>query len=158
MLTILLVHIWQDKLVENAVGSAVLLFVGLTFIFSLINGFGKSFSHLLLGVCLISFTLITVQLIRWYRLGDLDPKFKFLILTMGLSIVLLGIMVNLYIWAPTYPNLDSCYGDIQNIENPHGSLGFYDVTSRKCFLKCQDGFYLDLRGGNAPGECKPIPA
>ncbi|KAJ1923132.1 hypothetical protein IWQ60_004422 [Tieghemiomyces parasiticus] len=90
----------RDRLIEHAVGGVVLLFVSLTVLFSIINGFSKTILHLFLGLAVVMLTLCELQLIRWYRMGDLEPKFKFMIVGLGFSIVYLSIIANVYFWAP----------------------------------------------------------
>ncbi|KNC98094.1 uncharacterized protein SPPG_06504 [Spizellomyces punctatus DAOM BR117] len=146
----------RDRMIENVIGAGVLAFVVLTFIFSLINGFGRSANHLFLGLVLLSFTFVAIQLIRWYRLGDLDPKFKFLILTMGVSVVILGIVANVYFWSTTVdPGLASCNGT--PVPEYHAKRALFEAATGQCWYICDKGFALDASGG-APGVCKTLPA
>ncbi|KAJ2738085.1 hypothetical protein GGI20_006327 [Coemansia sp. BCRC 34301] len=52
--------------------------------------------HALLGVCVALFAAIEVRLVNWYRLGDLEPHFKYMIFALGFAITLLCITANLY--------------------------------------------------------------
>ncbi|KAJ2332321.1 hypothetical protein GGI00_002839 [Coemansia sp. RSA 2681] len=52
--------------------------------------------HILLGVCVSLFAAIQVRLVNWYRLGDLEPHFKYMIFALGFAITLLCITANLY--------------------------------------------------------------
>jgi hypothetical protein len=78
-----------------------------------LTGLSKAGTHLLFGlsigafgacqvilVRLVDICDITVQ-IRWYREGDVDPKFKKLVWMLGASLTLLCIVANIYFWAPT---------------------------------------------------------
>ncbi|KAJ1950370.1 hypothetical protein EC988_004412 [Linderina pennispora] len=52
--------------------------------------------HALLGVCVVLFAAVQMQLIKWYRLGDLEPKFRFIIFAMAAALTLLSIVASLY--------------------------------------------------------------
>ncbi|KAJ2818192.1 hypothetical protein GGI24_005171, partial [Coemansia furcata] len=42
-----------------------------------------SFLHVFLGLCVVLFAGIEVRLVNWYRVGDLEPRFKQLIIVLG---------------------------------------------------------------------------
>ncbi|KAI9002133.1 hypothetical protein DFJ74DRAFT_696719 [Hyaloraphidium curvatum] len=144
----------RDKLLENVVSGVTIAFVGITVLFCIVNT-GKAAAHFFLGIVLALLASCEVQLVRWYRLGDLDPKFKWLILGLGASLIMLAGIANAYVWAPAYPSgVAGCGGP----PNPdlHGALGLYDTASAECFLKCDGGFLLD-KSVAAPGACVPKP-
>ncbi|KAI8994387.1 hypothetical protein BC832DRAFT_592360 [Gaertneriomyces semiglobifer] len=138
----------RDRMIEKGIQAAVLGFVVITFIFSLVTGFSTSFNNLFLGVCLAAFTFTTVQLIRWYRLGDLDPKFKLLILISLASLILLCIVSNVYFWSDRGVDISACTG----LYKDHGRLSMYEKETGQCWWKCDENFCL--RGSQAPGTCK----
>jgi hypothetical protein len=76
-------------MVENVVSAVVLGFTALTVLFSWINTW-KSAANFFFGLALALLAVSLVSLARWYRLGDLDPKFKFLILALGIDLLLLS--------------------------------------------------------------------
>ncbi|KAI9096050.1 hypothetical protein DFS34DRAFT_623765 [Phlyctochytrium arcticum] len=146
----------RDRMIENVIGAGVFAFVALTFVFSIINGFGKSGNHFFLGLTLAGFTFVTVQLIRWYRLGELDTKYKLLILVLGASLLLLAVVANVYFWsAGVDQGLVQCHGDPD--PDKHGKLGFYQGETRTCWLICDDKYALNSHVA-APGACVSIPS
>ncbi|KAJ1919118.1 hypothetical protein H4219_002167 [Mycoemilia scoparia] len=40
-----------------------------------------------------------IQLVKWYRIGDLEPKFKSLIVALAVGIVFQCVIANIYFWA-----------------------------------------------------------
>ncbi|RUP43112.1 LOW QUALITY PROTEIN: hypothetical protein BC936DRAFT_137589 [Jimgerdemannia flammicorona] len=135
----------QDKLIEYVVSTVVLTFVALTMVFALVNGFGKSVTHMFIGFTILGFTLCLIQLmdvqpsstdiqpsalshgerasyfrhssstmisgtfqLRWWRLGDLEPKFKYYILAHAFSLTMLCCVAQVYFWTET--NCPHCQG------------------------------------------------
>lgn len=88
----------RDQTLHFLAGGSVALFTVLTIIFSIVQGFSKSVVHLFLGASIASIAACLVVLVRWFRNGDLDPKFKFLIAGIGASLTLLCIVANVYFW------------------------------------------------------------
>ncbi|ORX96260.1 hypothetical protein K493DRAFT_314592 [Basidiobolus meristosporus CBS 931.73] len=88
-----------DVLIEQIVSGVVTVFATLTAIFSVINAFTKGLVHLFFGACVVAFTLCEMKLLQWYRLGDLEPKFKYLILAQGLALLVLCVVGNVYLWS-----------------------------------------------------------
>ncbi|KAI8821976.1 uncharacterized protein EV422DRAFT_525169 [Fimicolochytrium jonesii] len=93
----------RDRLLENTIGLSVGAVIALTFLFSLWTGIGQSWNNIFLGLVLLAFSGVTYQLILWYRSGDLDPKFKTIILVLFSSDVLLAIIANVYFFAAKCP-------------------------------------------------------
>ncbi|KAJ1983356.1 hypothetical protein H4R33_004778 [Dimargaris cristalligena] len=93
----------RDKAIELIIGGVGLFFICLTVLFSLIHGFGKSIIHLFFGLGIVALTLCELQLVRWYRMGDLEPKFKYMIASLGVSLLYISIIANVYFWAPAGP-------------------------------------------------------
>ncbi|KAL7747825.1 hypothetical protein RI367_006760 [Sorochytrium milnesiophthora] len=89
----------NDKLYEKAAETVIFAFAGLTVLFGVINGFAKSAAHLFYALELAALVACEFNLIKWYRLGDVDPKFKYLILGLGGCILLQSILGNVYFWA-----------------------------------------------------------
>ncbi|KAJ3147338.1 hypothetical protein HDU89_005689 [Geranomyces variabilis] len=144
----------RDRMIENGAGTIIGVFVALTLIFSVIEGFSTSATHFFLGIVLLMFSAVTVQLISWFRLGDLDPKFKLAILTMVLGVCLLVIVANVYFWAPPAINPvcgNTAAGNAGGEEKPL----MYDTIDKQCWLRCSAGHGLD-RSQSAPGACKPF--
>ncbi|KAI8914059.1 hypothetical protein DFJ77DRAFT_465736 [Powellomyces hirtus] len=143
----------RDRMIENAIGIGLGLFVALTFIFSIITGFSTSSNNLFMGIALLAFSAVTAQLIGWYRLGDLDPKFKIAILTMGASVLLLAIVANVYFWSP--PTINPVCSNMSHGDNGDKDLVplLYDTLTHTCWYKCPTGQGLDMSVA-APGACK----
>ncbi|KAF9091817.1 hypothetical protein BGX29_010740 [Mortierella sp. GBA35] len=85
-------------MIEQGAGITVLVFVSLTLLFSIINTH-KSGAHFMLGLIITGFALCLGHLLRAWRNGDLDPKFKYFILTQTVLLTLLCIIANIYFWA-----------------------------------------------------------
>jgi len=77
------------------VGSFVLTTVLLGFL----NGFWRSVPHLLFVFTIVGSTINLLQLLRWLRNGDLEPKFKFFIIKQAIWLVSLCCVANLYFWS-----------------------------------------------------------
>ncbi|KAJ1935345.1 hypothetical protein FBU59_005416 [Linderina macrospora] len=72
----------------------------LTLVLALVRGVQTGVAlHALLGVCVVLFAAVQVQLIRWYRLGDLEPKFRFIIFAMAAALTMLCMVASLYFFA-----------------------------------------------------------
>ncbi|KXS10022.1 hypothetical protein M427DRAFT_140090 [Gonapodya prolifera JEL478] len=144
----------RDQQTENIVSAVVIGFVALTVIFSWVNTY-KGAANFFFGAGLIVLLLCEVQLVRWYRLGDLDPKFKWLILALGVSVVFFSILANVYFWAAivtpeSHPALAKCIGG--NTPDINGHLGLFRSSDDTCWYVCDSGFLLDL-SKPAPGVC-----
>ncbi|KAG0329830.1 hypothetical protein BGZ99_000059 [Dissophora globulifera] len=87
----------QERLIEQGAGITILVFVSLTLLFSIINTH-KSGAHLVLGFIITGFALCLGHLLRAWRNGDLDPKFKYFILAQTALLTLLCIIANVYFW------------------------------------------------------------
>ncbi|KAF9149508.1 hypothetical protein BG015_008714 [Linnemannia schmuckeri] len=87
----------QERMIEQGAGITVLIFVSLTLLFSIINTH-KSGAHFMLGLIITGFALCLGHLLRAWRNGDLDPKFKYFILTQTVLLTLLCIIANVYFW------------------------------------------------------------
>ncbi|KAI8142655.1 hypothetical protein BJV82DRAFT_613725 [Fennellomyces sp. T-0311] len=89
----------QERFVNNAISAVVMSFVLFTLLSSVVHGFGKSPVHLLFGISVLVFALCLRKLMKWWNIGDLDPKFKWLIIAQAASLSLLCVVANVYIWA-----------------------------------------------------------
>ncbi|KAJ1735072.1 hypothetical protein GGI11_002011 [Coemansia sp. RSA 2049] len=54
------------------------------------------YMHTLLGLAVCLFAAIEVRLVNWYRVGDLEPTFKYIIFMLGFSISFLCLVANMY--------------------------------------------------------------
>ncbi|KAI9506818.1 hypothetical protein GGI25_000149 [Coemansia spiralis] len=52
--------------------------------------------HLFLALSTCMFTAIEVRLVNWYRVGDLEPSFKYIIFMLGSAITFLCFVANMY--------------------------------------------------------------
>jgi hypothetical protein len=68
-------------------GGFLALFTSVTIIISWIKTATSSGVHFFFGANVGCYAAITVFLIRWYRIGDLDPKFKYMITALSLSLL-----------------------------------------------------------------------
>ncbi|KAG2218687.1 hypothetical protein INT45_003954 [Circinella minor] len=89
----------QERYISNVISFFVMCFVLFTLASSIIHGFGKSPVHLFFGISVLVFALCLRKLIKWWNIGDLDPKFKWVIIAHAGSLSLLCIVANVYIWA-----------------------------------------------------------
>ncbi|KAJ1677142.1 hypothetical protein EV182_006783 [Spiromyces aspiralis] len=88
----------RDLMMERAVSGVVLTTACITVLMSLIKGFVSSYVHILLGLVIAIFTYCEILLVKWYRIGDLEPKFKYMIAALAVGIVSLCLVANLYFW------------------------------------------------------------
>ncbi|KAI7885010.1 hypothetical protein K492DRAFT_24030 [Lichtheimia hyalospora FSU 10163] len=90
----------QERFINNALSYLVMGFVAFTLLSSMVHGFGKSPVHFLFGISVLVYALCLRKLMSWWDIGDLDPKFKWLIIAQAASLTLLCIVANIYIWSP----------------------------------------------------------
>ena len=136
-------------LIENTVGS-ILTLLSLTSVFSsiLIGALYFDYSLVLLGASLASFTLVTLQMIRWFKLGgEFDEKFKFMISFLIINVLIFLLTVNVYTWSPS---TDYCSGD--ELPDNTGIVNLYRKSDETCWAECFVGYCLDQKEGN-PGKC-----
>ncbi|KAI8325307.1 hypothetical protein GQ54DRAFT_6116 [Martensiomyces pterosporus] len=90
----------REMLVERYANTFIITIAFATVVVSLVQGvLSGVFLHVLLGLCVSLFAAIEVRLVKWYRLGDLEPKFKYVIFALGFSITLLCVVANLYFFS-----------------------------------------------------------
>ncbi|KAL6056273.1 Transmembrane protein C7orf23 [Balamuthia mandrillaris] len=78
--------------------------------------------HFLLVAVLLCICVILIILFRWYKQGDLDPKFRFLIFSIVVLVFLTGAVLLAYVW-PEPEQMPSCPKDV------------YDTKYDKCTLR-----------------------
>ncbi|KAJ2077439.1 hypothetical protein H4R24_005129 [Coemansia sp. RSA 988] len=87
----------REMVVERFANAFIITIASATLLAALVQGVRSGqFLHALLGVCATLFAAIEVRLVNWYRRGDLEPSFKYIIFALGFSIALLCIVANLY--------------------------------------------------------------
>jgi len=92
--------------------------------------------HFVLAAVLICMFAVLVILGKWYRAGDLDPKFKYLIIFVVATVVLTAIAVNVYVWEPQ-----------PVIPPPPKCDGLYQISTGLCFPMCNtEGYCLVTTG------------
>jgi len=136
-----------DKFIQFALVGTTALFILLTFIFSIVNGVQDNPINIIYGVALLFVGVLVFILWRWYRVGDLDPKFKYLIGLSVLTVILFCIVGNIYFWKKSLDVYEECPGQ------------FYDATvgdsyqyPSRCYNSCPQGFCLDA-WATPPGFC-----
>lgn len=82
----------------RCVNTVIIILTVLLVFFTAISAFisGVSALDLFFVVCIVLFCISNLTLIMWYRVGDLDPKFKILIYYNTLCIVLTCICGNIF--------------------------------------------------------------
>lgn len=81
----------------NYVIAALVAFVVLfTLVVSFVKGLSASYVHVFTGFVVVLSTIPIIVLGRWYRNGELDPKFKILIYYMCAMVVLMSCAANIY--------------------------------------------------------------
>ncbi|KAJ1724741.1 hypothetical protein LPJ53_001024 [Coemansia erecta] len=87
----------RDMLIDRFANAYIITITLLTLLVSLYRTFTTgTWQHTLLALCTLSFALVEVRLVNWYRRGDLEPHFRPLILHLTLSITLLSVLANMY--------------------------------------------------------------
>jgi len=66
-----------------------------------VQGIKEDPIHIAFGICLIFLGVAPAVLWKWYRVGDLDPKFKFIIGFSVFTLVLFCVIANVYFWEYT---------------------------------------------------------
>eukprot|EP00163_Fabomonas_tropica_P016012 TRINITY_DN2890_c0_g1_i1.p1 TRINITY_DN2890_c0_g1~~TRINITY_DN2890_c0_g1_i1.p1 ORF type:complete len:110 (+),score=18.96 TRINITY_DN2890_c0_g1_i1:668-997(+) len=51
-----------------------------------------------MSIALVTLFVIMVVMILWYRKGDLDPRFRYLIGAVGVALLILCITAQMYVW------------------------------------------------------------
>ncbi|KAL1917815.1 uncharacterized protein VTP21DRAFT_3649 [Calcarisporiella thermophila] len=90
----------QDHLIEQLVSIVVIGFVAITAFLTILHGLVSSFIFLVFGMCIVGFAVLLITLLRWYRSGDLEPKFRWYILAHAILLTLLSCVANVYIYYP----------------------------------------------------------
>lgn len=67
-------------------------------VFGLFRGFIANANHFFMGLCLLANGAGLMVLVRWYGLGDLDPKFRRFIMAGIATYGLLCVVSNVYFW------------------------------------------------------------
>ncbi|ORX54765.1 hypothetical protein BCR36DRAFT_11216 [Piromyces finnis] len=77
-----------DRFIDHIIIFLVLVFVTGTFIFLIIEGIRQRIVYIFIALCLFAYMYCEIKLVKYYRKGELESKFKKLILGLGFSIVL----------------------------------------------------------------------
>ncbi|KAJ3390372.1 hypothetical protein HDU92_000527 [Lobulomyces angularis] len=137
---------------ENLFGTIISISIFLTILESIYFAFMKDLQHLFLGLCLGGYLLLTLQMIRWYREGHLEPRYKFAILFLSLNLIFLCLLVNVYIWEKKVFETIDCPGTL--LPDNNGLISLLRKSDGTCWGECFVGFCLDSRNG-LPGVCRP---
>ncbi|KCV67859.1 hypothetical protein H696_05589 [Fonticula alba] len=134
---------WFQYLAIGALTASTLA----AFIMSITSGISQNGIHFGLGIGLLAFLALVLLLWRWYRAGDLDPKFKYFIAVFWLVQLVMVIVGFIYFsYKPTDYNALCPNGFwYQNITLP-------DTKAARCYSMCKPGFCLDTNVP-APGRC-----
>lgn len=89
--------------VNYVVAAATAVIVLFTLVVSFVKGLQASYVHVFTGFVVVLSTIPSIILGRWYRNGELDPKFKYLIFYMCAMIVLFCIAANVYFFLGFQP-------------------------------------------------------
>ncbi|EGG21162.1 hypothetical protein DFA_01037 [Cavenderia fasciculata] len=102
----------QTKAFEWIVGLGVTFFTIFSVAVGVYFGIKTAPRYLVLVVSLIFVFLSTALLIKWYRDTDdmINPKFKWLVALLLLCTILVGIAVNVSVWAKLPPPQPVCNG------------------------------------------------
>eukprot|EP01125_Pyxidicula_operculata_P004828 TRINITY_DN17_c0_g1_i3.p1 TRINITY_DN17_c0_g1~~TRINITY_DN17_c0_g1_i3.p1 ORF type:complete len:186 (+),score=31.53 TRINITY_DN17_c0_g1_i3:657-1214(+) len=118
------------------------------------------YTHFVLAVLQIAVFSILVLLMHWYRQGDLDPKFKWLIVTVISAVLVTGTTVNLYVWKapPVFPSQQCANGNGLYIWNLKQCISLY--SGEPC-LQRSPGYCMRVTGNMAQciANCSgPVPS
>eukprot|EP00164_Ancoracysta_twista_P006896 GFYU01009706.1.p1 GENE.GFYU01009706.1~~GFYU01009706.1.p1 ORF type:complete len:105 (-),score=14.91 GFYU01009706.1:187-501(-) len=78
-----------------------LVFLGLFLAYTIVIGFvfgSRHYEHILLTLLLLAILFSLATLVSWYSHGDLDPKFKYMIIFNGVTLLYGCAVANAYIW------------------------------------------------------------
>jgi len=121
----------NTKIALYVIAALLTLFVLFTVIVAIIFGI-KDYEHLILAIALIFIYVILAILTKWYWDGDLDPKFKYLLIFILATVLITAIALNAYAWKkpPEPPQLPTCNG-------------LYRFSDGVCLPSCSFGYCLD---------------
>ncbi|ORX84767.1 hypothetical protein BCR32DRAFT_276860 [Anaeromyces robustus] len=77
-----------DRVLDLTLEALAILFVLGTFVYLIIVGIKERHMCILIDACLVGYFYCELKLIKYYRKGELEPKFKRLILGIGFSILI----------------------------------------------------------------------
>jgi len=97
------------------------------------------------------------MLMKWWQQGDLDPKFKWLLILDVLIVLVAGVSANVYAFEapPVFPS--------QECDANTGGQGFYQWRTHSCVtlmymtscLKGEPGYCVIFSPGGGFGQCVP---
>jgi len=113
---------WVTWIIAGIVAFVVAFSTIVGVVFGVINAVPQ---HFMLTCVLLCMTMILAVQYWWYRQGDLDPKFRFLLLGMVVVVILCAITLNAYAW----PDPKKCD------DMPHCVGGqVWETKTRRCIF------------------------
>mmetsp|Transcript_4630 Transcript_4630/g.7468 ORF Transcript_4630/g.7468 Transcript_4630/m.7468 type:complete len:172 (+) Transcript_4630:39-554(+) len=95
--------------------------IAVAIIFGIIK---KEFSHISMSVVIILVGIVSALLYRWHSEGDLDPKFKYLLILSALLTFVTCITCNIFVFTPP-PKLPV-------LPDVWGCQGFFNPATNSC--------------------------
>jgi len=128
------------QILEYGSAAVVVIFVAFSVIACFVIGIQrKAYEHFVFAILLVLTIGILAILVMWWRQGDLDPKFKWLMLFTAFVVIFSGVAANVYIWQPL-PPAEICFGK-------WGNSSYYNYGQNKCVqLVEMDNCWLQKRG------------
>jgi len=90
----------STQLILYVIGAIVSVFVLFTIIITVVYGILRDRDHFVLALAMISNYVVLVVLFKWWNKGDLDNKFKYLLVIVVVTVLVTGIACNVYAWKP----------------------------------------------------------
>jgi len=143
----------QEKWHIYLIGGIVTILVLISAIIGLVEGISENLpQHVILAVMILALYFALFMLYRWWGEGDLDPKFKWLMVWMVLTLILGCIILNVY--AFTVQANDAC--DDSEPAPLTCTSGYYSTTYQTCVLttgNCTGTYNLLLTPGSTTASC-----
>jgi len=114
----------KAQVLVYVVGGIVSIFVLYSLIVAIIFGIQEK-EHFVIAVAMLLSYVVLIILFKWYRAGDLEPKFKYLIALVVVSVLVTAIAVNVYVWKKPPP-----------VPPPIHCNGLYRFSDGTCFPDC----------------------
>eukprot|EP00003_Mantamonas_plastica_P002822 TRINITY_DN1222_c0_g2_i1.p1 TRINITY_DN1222_c0_g2~~TRINITY_DN1222_c0_g2_i1.p1 ORF type:complete len:147 (+),score=35.32 TRINITY_DN1222_c0_g2_i1:256-696(+) len=126
----------KNKYLKYGVYFILTAFVLETVIVAVLKGLDKNghWYHIFLAALVLIELAAFGILIRWYNRGDLDPKFKQMIVLLGFLVFITCLSAQFYVFEPPPPG-SAC-------------AGLYSNALSKCYPTCPNNFCLSFRTGS----------
>jgi FlaA1/EpsC-like NDP-sugar epimerase len=139
----------KTSLLFYIVSALITIFVLFSVVIAVVFGI-STHEHFVLALSLICSYITLVVMYKWYSNGELDPKFKYLLAFYLLTVILIAISMNCYVW-------------IKRTEIETEKIkcnGVYRTSDGACFVGvngCQGSSSICVQFNGTQAACVTIP-